>query len=67
MTGFTANMMVFGREINKPADIILGTAELTEEERTPSLYVRLLERLMISLEKAYRKHKKGKKDIMIQN
>jgi hypothetical protein len=33
-TGFSANMMLFGREINQPVDIILGTASVNQNHNS---------------------------------
>lgn len=41
-TGFTANRMMLGREVHKPADIAFGVAEANNTERTGSEYVRHL-------------------------
>jgi hypothetical protein len=34
-TGFTANMLHLGREVNMPSDLLFGVAEANQEEREP--------------------------------
>lgn len=38
-TGFTANMMMFGREVIKPMDVLLGTALANADKSDPAEYV----------------------------
>ena len=50
-TGFTANKLMLGRELNMPFDIILGMDELRAEELAPENYI---DRLQKKVEKLYR-------------
>jgi hypothetical protein len=39
-TGFTANMLHLGREINMPSDLLLGVAEANQEEQDPAEFLK---------------------------
>jgi len=41
-TGFSANMMMLGREVMQPVDLILGTATMNSEDKEPVGYVQEL-------------------------
>lgn len=45
-TGFTPNMMMLGREITLPVDVVLGTAEANLQKQSPASYVNQLRKIL---------------------
>lgn len=52
-TGYTANMMVLGREVSMPSDVVFGLTAVNKEDQEPPEYVsKLLETLRETHERA---------------
>ncbi len=54
-TGFTPNMMMLGREVNQPIDLLVGTAGTMQERSEPAEYVKKLQQVMTKAHQLARK------------
>jgi hypothetical protein len=55
-TGYSANYMTFGREVNKPHDITFGIAAANREQRTVDEYIAELEEILRTAHTVARKN-----------